>query len=140
MANQFEFKPEDQVLVYDDVKIEFYNGPKGEKKLFHFWLHTSFVSNDGIFTINKLMTEDVLKDKKHKKYDKNFQIKVQMSRIPQQNVRMEPKLRKVMPRKLKKSKKQQKEAKKKDNKKSKSQKKSRRSISAGSSSAASNTS
>ena len=64
-----EFDPKNQVLVYDDVKIEFYQGAKGEKKLFHFWLHTSFIGDDGTFVITKTMIEDVLKDKKHEKYD-----------------------------------------------------------------------
>lgn len=67
-----EFDPKNQVLVYDDIKIQFFHGPKGEKKLFHFWLHSSFINDDEPFIINKQMTEDVLKDKKHKKYDRNF--------------------------------------------------------------------
>lgn len=60
------------MLVYNDVKIEFYHGPKQEKKLFHFWFHTSFVDSNGQLIINKVMTEGALKDKKDKYYDKNF--------------------------------------------------------------------
>jgi len=60
------------VLIYDDVKIEFFNGPNQEKKLFHFWFHTSFVDSNGILLINKDMTENAHKDKKCLKYDRNF--------------------------------------------------------------------
>ena len=73
--------PDEQVLIYDDVKIEFFQGPKGDKKLFHFWFHTSFIDSNGILFINKDMIENAHKDKKFVKYDRNFQIKVQLSRI-----------------------------------------------------------
>ena len=91
----------DQVLVYDDVKIEFYQGEKQQKKLFHFWFHTSFIDN-GVLTINKDMTENAHKDKKCQRYDRNFQIKVQLSTID--NFVMREKLLPKMPRKIKKTK------------------------------------
>ena len=60
------------MLLYDDVKIEFYNGQKQEKKLFHFWFNTSFIDSNGVLFINKEMTEEAHKDKKCLKYDRNF--------------------------------------------------------------------
>ena len=91
----------EQVLLYDDVKIEFYEGRK-QKKLFHFWFHTSFVDSNGILFINKEMTENAHKDKHCKKYDRNFQIKVQLSKIDKYI--MEEQELPRMPRKIKKSK------------------------------------
>ena len=58
------------------MKIVFFDGPKQDKKLFHFWFHTSFIDSNGILLINKDMIDDAHKDKKCKKYDKNFQIRV----------------------------------------------------------------
>ena len=91
----------EQVLLYDDVKIEFYEGKK-QKKLFHFWFHTSFVDSNGILFINREMTENAHKDKHGKKYDRNFQVKVQLSRI--EKYVMEEQVLARMPRKIKKSK------------------------------------
>lgn len=89
------------MLVYDDVKIEFYQGEKQQKKLFHFWFHTSFIDN-GVLTINKDMTENAHKDKKCQRYDRNFQIKVQLSTIDKYTMR--ERLLPKMPRKIKKTK------------------------------------
>ena len=69
-------------MIYDDVKIEFYHGKKREK-LFHFWFHTSFIDSNGVLEITKEMTENAHKDKKCKIYDRNFQIRVQLSKIDQ---------------------------------------------------------
>ena len=76
VEEMIQYKAGEQVLIYDDVKIEFFQGQNGEKKLFHFWFHTSFVDSNGILFINKEMTENAHKDKNCKKYDRNFQIKV----------------------------------------------------------------
>lgn len=91
------------MLIYDDVKIEFFNGPN-QDKIFHFWFHTSFIDSNGILFINKYMTENAHKDKKCLKYDKNFQVKVQLSKIDPGNYKMVEKLLPKMPRKVKKSK------------------------------------
>ena len=45
------------VEVYDDVKIEFYEGKNSNKRIFHFWFHTSFIDSNGILLVNKNMTE-----------------------------------------------------------------------------------
>lgn len=86
------------MLVYDDVKIEFYNGKNQDKRIFHFWFHTSFIDSNGVFLINRQMTEQVIKDKKYKIYDRNFQVKVQMSKIG--NYKMVDKQLPKMPRKI----------------------------------------
>ena len=73
--------------------------------------------------ITKDMTEDAHKDKKCKKYDRNFQIKVQLSKIT--NYQMVDKLLPKMPRKVKKSKSRKQSLDKKKKSKSKSKSKTR---------------
>eukprot|EP00347_Sterkiella_histriomuscorum_P008249 403345808 len=70
------------LLVYDDVKIEFYNKNKlTQKKIFHFWFNTSFIDNSGVLSMDKPMIEKASKDKKCAVFDRNFRIEVYMSRI-----------------------------------------------------------
>ena len=66
------------LLVYDDVRIQFYNN---KKLAFHCWFNTYFVDRSGIFYINKNMIDNAHKDKKNAKYDKNFSIKIFMTKI-----------------------------------------------------------
>ena len=62
--------------------IQFYSG---KKKLFHFWFHTWFIdvssSGSGILYLNKNMIDKALGDKKEKVFDKNFAIKLFMTKI-----------------------------------------------------------
>ena len=88
--------------MYDDVKIEFYHGRNADKRLFHFWFHTSFIDSDGILVINKDMTESAFKDKQCLRFDRNFQVKVQFTKID--NYEMKTLELPKMPRKVKKSK------------------------------------
>jgi phosphatidylinositol-3,4,5-trisphosphate 3-phosphatase and dual-specificity protein phosphatase PTEN len=75
---QQDDKEERELLVYDDVKIQFYhNGTK----VFHFWFNTWFVDKEGFLFLNKEMIDKACSDTKHLKYDKNFSIKVFMTKI-----------------------------------------------------------
>ena len=74
----FHIRGKEDLLVYDDVRIQFYNG---NKKAFHFWFNTFFVDKSGVFYINKWMIDGAHKDKKSIQYDKNFSIKVYMTTI-----------------------------------------------------------
>jgi len=74
----FMMKPEENLLVYDDVRIQFFHNGKSA---FHFWFNTYFIDRSGVFYINKDMIDGPHKDKKNLKYDKNFSIKVYMSQI-----------------------------------------------------------
>lgn len=67
-----------EVLVYDDVRLQFYN----DKKLaFHCWFNTYFVDRSGIFYINRNMIDNAHKDKNGVHYDKNFSIKIFMTKM-----------------------------------------------------------
>lgn len=67
-----------ELLVYDDVKIQFFNG---DKKLFHCWFHTFFIDQTENFFVGKDMIDKACSDKKCHKFDKNFSIKVFMTHI-----------------------------------------------------------
>ena len=71
-------KPDFNLLVYDDVRIQFYHN---NKSAFHFWFNTFFIDRSGVFYINKDMIDGPHKDKKNLMYDKNFSIKVYMTQI-----------------------------------------------------------
>ncbi|CDW89841.1 phosphatidylinositol--trisphosphate 3-phosphatase and dual-specificity protein phosphatase pten [Stylonychia lemnae] len=76
------------LLVYDDVKVEFFNKNKlSLKKIFHFWFHTAFIDNSGVLSMDKPMIEKASKDKKCSVFDRNFRIEVYMSKI--KNYQME---------------------------------------------------
>jgi hypothetical protein len=64
--------------VYDDVKIQFYHN---DKKCFHFWFNTYFVDKEGYLFLNKEMIDTACSDTKNLKYDKNFSIKVFMTKL-----------------------------------------------------------
>jgi len=67
-----------EVLVYGDVRIQFYN----DKKLaFHCWFNTYFVDRSGVFYINKVNIDNAHKDKKNLIFDKNFSLKVFMTKM-----------------------------------------------------------
>jgi C2 domain of PTEN tumour-suppressor protein len=67
-----------ELLVYDDVKIQFYH--KDEKK-FHFWFNTEFIDSTGQLFLNKEMIDKASGDKKNHFFDKNFSIKVFMTKV-----------------------------------------------------------
>jgi phosphatidylinositol-3,4,5-trisphosphate 3-phosphatase/dual-specificity protein phosphatase PTEN len=69
------------LLLYDDVKIEFYHKSSKSVKAFHFWFNTSFIDNSMILSLEKSMIEKASSDKKCKKYDRNFRIEVHVSEI-----------------------------------------------------------
>ena len=79
-ASYFDFNIRSKdLLVYDDVRIQFYSG---KKTAFHFWFNTFFIDRSGMFYINKAMIDDAHKDmKKNLIYDKNFSIKVYMTQV-----------------------------------------------------------
>jgi phosphatidylinositol-3,4,5-trisphosphate 3-phosphatase and dual-specificity protein phosphatase PTEN len=85
-----DFMIREELLVYDDVKITFFNQGK---KAFQFWFNTWFIEDTGILYINKDMIDGSDKDKRNTKYDKNFSIKVFMSHIP--DYEMKPQYMKV---------------------------------------------
>ena len=75
----FKIKSE-KLLVYDDIKFEFFHRNKlSQQKIFHFWLHTSFLEKSGIVYIEKQMIEKASSDKRCSKFDKNFRIEIHMS-------------------------------------------------------------
>jgi hypothetical protein len=76
-ANEKEGK-EEELLVYDDVKIQFFHN---DKKCFHFWFNTYFVDKEGYLFLNKEMIDSACGDTKNLKYDKNFSIKVFMTKV-----------------------------------------------------------
>lgn len=68
------------LLVYDDVKIEFVHHSKiSQKKAFHFWFNTSFIDDTGILQLDKPMIDKCHKDKHCNIYDRSFRIEVYMS-------------------------------------------------------------
>jgi hypothetical protein len=69
------------VLFWDDVKIEFYhiNGVNIQVKAFHFWFNASFIDKSGILQLDKKMIDKAHKDKKCRKFDKNFRLEVYMN-------------------------------------------------------------
>jgi hypothetical protein len=80
--SQVDLEITKECLVYDDVKVEFYSG---KKKIFHFLFHTWFIdatsSGSGILYLNKNMIDKAHGDKKEKIFDKNFAIKLFMTRV-----------------------------------------------------------
>lgn len=73
-----EDSKDEELLVYDDVKIQFYHN---DKKCFHFWFNTYFVDKEGYLFLNKEMIDSACSDTKNLKYDKNFSIKVFMTKL-----------------------------------------------------------
>lgn len=71
------------LLVYDDVKIEFFHRSMlGMKKIFYFWFNTSFIdAKNQMFEANKSMIDKANKDKKHIVFDENFRVEVYMSKL-----------------------------------------------------------
>lgn len=69
------------LLIYDDIKIEFYHKTNKSTKAFHFWFNTSFIDNSMILSLEKNVIEKASSDKKYKKFDRNFRIEVHMSEI-----------------------------------------------------------
>lgn len=70
------------MLVYEDVKIEFYHKTKlSPKKIFTFWFNTSFIDNSGLLSMDKPMIDKAAGDKKCKVFDSNFRMEVYMSEI-----------------------------------------------------------
>eukprot|EP00622_Pseudochattonella_farcimen_P003801 FR739048.1.p2 GENE.FR739048.1~~FR739048.1.p2 ORF type:complete len:117 (+),score=11.74 FR739048.1:47-352(+) len=70
--------PVPECPVVDEVLVVFYGrstiGKK--KKILSFWYHTSYLPGDGVLTIEKKHMDKAVKDKKHKKYSKGFQVQV----------------------------------------------------------------
>lgn len=83
MQSYYDFNIKKNLLVYDDVKIEFFHVKMFSlQKMFHMWFHTSFVDEEtGILPMNKSMIDKVCKDKKHVKYDEYFRIEIYTSKI-----------------------------------------------------------
>jgi phosphatidylinositol-3,4,5-trisphosphate 3-phosphatase/dual-specificity protein phosphatase PTEN len=69
------------LLVYDDVKIEFFHKSSKSEKAFHFWFNTCFIDSSMVLSIEKKMIEKACSDKKHAIFDKNFRIEVHMSEV-----------------------------------------------------------
>mmetsp|Transcript_23511 Transcript_23511/g.32026 ORF Transcript_23511/g.32026 Transcript_23511/m.32026 type:complete len:193 (+) Transcript_23511:368-946(+) len=67
-----------ELLVFNDIKIQFYNA---KKKCFHFSFHTSFIDSGGYLFLNKGMIDKASGDKLNIHYDKNFSVKVFMTNI-----------------------------------------------------------
>lgn len=63
------FKPEEQLLVYDDVLIKAFDCRTNDE-VFRFWFHTSFIDSNGVLIINKDMIEGPHNNKKN--FDRNF--------------------------------------------------------------------
>ena len=72
----FSIRSDTNLLVYDDVRIQFYHNGK---TAFHFWFNTFFIDRSGVFYIGKDMIDGPHKDKRNLQYDKNFSIKVYMT-------------------------------------------------------------
>eukprot|EP00826_Nyctotherus_ovalis_P013711 TRINITY_DN13745_c0_g2_i1.p1 TRINITY_DN13745_c0_g2~~TRINITY_DN13745_c0_g2_i1.p1 ORF type:complete len:151 (+),score=33.04 TRINITY_DN13745_c0_g2_i1:726-1178(+) len=76
----YELRLVKSVEVEGDVLIEcFDKGIVRRKKLFGFWFNTRFVSEDGVLVIRKRMLDSAYRDKKNKKFDKNFRVEVEFS-------------------------------------------------------------
>uniref|UniRef100_A0A7S2RP25 Phosphatidylinositol 3,4,5-trisphosphate 3-phosphatase and dual-specificity protein phosphatase PTEN n=1 Tax=Rhizochromulina marina TaxID=1034831 RepID=A0A7S2RP25_9STRA len=69
--------------VIDEVNIVFYQrGSFGKKKkLFQLWLHTAFIT-DNVLVYTKNDLDKAVKDKKHKKFDKDFRVEMRFKPAP----------------------------------------------------------
>ena len=71
--NFFDFEINSDLFLIDDVKIEFYNkSGLANKKMFHFWFHTSFIDKTGVLVLPKAEIDKAKKDKKWRVFDKSF--------------------------------------------------------------------
>jgi hypothetical protein len=69
------------LLVYDDVKIEFFHKGGKSIKAFQFWFNTGFVDSTMILSLEKNMIEKASSDKKCAMFDRNFRIEIHMSEV-----------------------------------------------------------
>lgn len=67
-----------EVLVYDDVKIQFFHK---NQKTFHLWFNTWFIDDSGQLFLNKNMIDKASGDKRCLKYDMNFSMKIFLTRV-----------------------------------------------------------
>ena len=69
-----------------DVKIIFYHkvpqAGRSDKKMFTFWFNTAFIENDFLL-FEKMVLDKACKDKKHKIFDKSFQVEMFLERSVQ---------------------------------------------------------
>eukprot|EP01016_Furgasonia_blochmanni_P032438 TRINITY_DN3345_c0_g1_i16.p1 TRINITY_DN3345_c0_g1~~TRINITY_DN3345_c0_g1_i16.p1 ORF type:complete len:198 (+),score=25.61 TRINITY_DN3345_c0_g1_i16:18-611(+) len=65
-------------MVKGDICFQFFNNAlmKSKEPMFHFWINTAFFDDEGRIFIEKNMLDRACKDKKHKKFSKNFSIEV----------------------------------------------------------------
>lgn len=64
------------INVVDEVLFTIYNKTNfGKDKIAQFWLHTAFVKNNSV-VLNKPEIDKINKDKRHKKYPSDFNIRV----------------------------------------------------------------
>jgi phosphatidylinositol-3,4,5-trisphosphate 3-phosphatase and dual-specificity protein phosphatase PTEN len=71
--NFYDFQIKSDLFLLDDIKIEFYhNSGLNKQKMFHFWIHTSFLDKSGMLHLSKDEIDKADRDKKSKVFDKNF--------------------------------------------------------------------
>ncbi len=85
-----------ELLVFDDVKIQFFHK---NKKTFHLWFNTWFIDSSGQLFLNKNMIDKASGDKRCLKYDVNFSMKIFMTRVEEfklysQNLKLDSKPKK----------------------------------------------
>ncbi|KAL4434974.1 hypothetical protein ABPG74_017730 [Tetrahymena malaccensis] len=80
----------DDYEVYGDVQVQFYNKSlfKKKEKMFQFWFNCAFFEPNGVIVIEKNMLDTACKDKKNKKFSKEFHVEVHAIH-PEQDTKIE---------------------------------------------------